>query len=1073
MSGSHGSKARPDGDRVEAPAGSHGPKVGYPDGDRVEVLVARAAAGHPDAPALRWRGAPISYAALLAAAERVAAGLAVRGVRPGDVVAVRLSRGPELVTVLLGVLICGATYAAVPEDWPLPRYRQLAARAGVRVCVTADPEVPGAIQPATLLTDEGRIRAGERGGPGTEACCVFLTSGSSGEPKAVLAPHRGVVRTAYDLPHIPEGPMVTLQAAPVAWDVFALELWVPLIRGGTCVLYEGSHLSSLEIRAALAGGVTSMCVPSAVLNTLAEDDPGCLAGLRLLVTGGERASAKHLEILLRRHPDLRIVNAYGPVENTITTTRWELAGPELPPEIPIGTPAANTSVYLLDDERRPVPDGQVGEIAAAGDGLALGYGGDPEQTARAFPTLTLDGERHRVYLTGDLARRDEQGRLVFVGRRDRQVKIRGVRVEPEEVERAAERIPGITRVSVVAVPAPDGAARLAVFYTPEPGAEITPDAVRASLAAVLPSGFVPDLAVPVEALPMSPNGKVDQEALIALLPSIEPVTGGPSSGPPIGPPSGRPSGTRMGPAGPAVGSAGPVAGTVGPAVGIVCAVAGDLLDRPVAPGDDLFEAGATSLTAIRLANRLLALCAREITGADVLEHRTPKALAVLLDGRPAVAADGAEEIGEPRAWRPEEQERCGPPHVPFPQSGFWHAAQVAPELHETMLPILYRLRGPLDLGKLGAALDAVTARHEALRVRFSAGAAGPVSVLLTPEQTAGLLELDDTSRAGEDALAAARAWALAPFRLAAAIPIRARLFPSADGTWLLAVTVHHIAFDEWSAQVFCRDLARAYSALAGGVTPFDGPPPLYYRTLARQRSREEPRRAAAVRYWRELADGVRDMRFPRTAWLSMQGPAGELPIPLPAALAEAAARAGTAAGGTATAVYAAAYVETLRAYTGTQDLAVTTPVSGRSLPEADDVVGCFASLVPLRLPPSERGPAALVETAARQLRAAMSSPILSVDELMPEVPAEHRRHPLLQAYLQVEELAPERVLTLADDVQAELIDVPLRSVMAEVALHLRPGSGGLLRYRRDAVPDADAAWLADRWLAEVRRMTDT
>ncbi|XVQ90068.1 AMP-binding protein [Microbispora siamensis] len=1010
----------------------HGPKARYTGGDRVETLVARVAAARPRDPALHWRGMPISYTALLDGAERVAAGLAARGVRPREVVAVRMPRGPELVTVLLGVLICGAAYAAVPQDWPPARYRQLAARAGVRVCVTGDPDVAGAADPAELLSGTGRLRAGERGGAGSDTCCVFLTSGSTGEPKAVLAPHRGVVRTAHDPTHVPGGPHVTLLAAPVAWDVFALDLWVPLIRGGSCLLYEGSHLSSVEIRAALAQGVTAMCVPSAVLNTIAEDDPGCLAGLRLLLTGGERASARHLGILLRRHPGLRVVNAYGPVENTITTARWELEGPEPPADIPIGTPAVNTSVYLLDRERRPVRQGEVGEIAVAGDGVALGYGGDPEETARCFPTLTLDGEPRRVYLTGDLARCDDQGRLLFVGRADRQVKIRGVRVEPEEVERAVERVPGVARAAASAHAGPDGTTRLVVFYVPEhTAAAPAPEVVTKAVADVLPSGFVPDLAVPVDGLPLSPNGKVDQRALTALLP--------------------RPA---------AAGAPPP-----GTAAGTVRAVAGELLDRPVAPDDDLFEIGATSLTAIRIANRLLSLCGREVTGADVLRQRTPRALAALLDRRLRTAAGGAAEPGPGG-----EPEYCGPPLVPFPQSGFWHAAQVAPELHETMVSILYRLRGPLDPDALRAAVDAVTARHEALRVRFAAGADGPVATLLPPEETAGLLETDPAERPAGEALVAAREWALAPFHLAGSLPIRAKVFPAAAGTWLLAVTVHHIAFDDWSARIFCRDLADAYRASAEGAAPFSGPSPLYYRTLARQRAAESPRRAEAVRYWRELADGIHDMRFPRTAWLSMHGPAGEVSITFPHGLQAAAARAGAAAGGTATAVFAAAHIEALRAYTGTQDIAVTTPVSGRSLPEADDVVGCFASLVPLRLPPSQAGPAALVEAAAEQLRAALTLPAVPVDEIMPRVPPERRRHPLLQSYLQIEELAPARALDFGD-VRAELIEVPMRNVMAEVAIHVRPGAGALLRHRRDAVPDADAAGLADRWLAEVHRMT--
>lgn len=512
-----------------------GPEMAYPHGGLIDAILDGHAARRPDAPALRYRGEVVSYQRLVANADRAAAALHALGVRPADVVAVRYPPSPAMIAALLGILKCGAAYAAIPMDWPRPRREQLIDKARVRVYLTAetdrDPDV------VTVTLDQLAAQTGTavppppRGGTAGDACCVFLTSGSTGEPKSILAPHRGVVRVALaPLLDLGDEPISMTPIAPTGWDGFAFDLWMPLLGGGTVVLYDDVDVSGSGIRRAVADGVNAMFVTASLLHALLDDDPECVRGLRLLVTGGERVSPTHLLACRRRYPHIRVASGYGPAESTIATSLWPVPGPEPIAEVPIGTPVPNTRVYVVDEKYRVVPVGTVGELAISGDGLALGYLGDATETARRFPTITVDGRPVRVYLTGDLVHVDDGGLLWFHGRRDRQIKLRGVRIEPGELERLLERRPDVSHATVLALPlAGPRTERLVAFYT-SPGEPPSPEEIVAHVAAAMPAGFRPDRAVCLAAVPRLSNGKVDVHALerlaVAGTAPGEPAAGG-------------------------------------------------------------------------------------------------------------------------------------------------------------------------------------------------------------------------------------------------------------------------------------------------------------------------------------------------------------------------------------------------------------------------------------------------------------------------------------------------------------------------------------------------------------------
>ncbi|MFG2294344.1 AMP-binding protein [Streptomyces sp. NPDC048603] len=495
-------------------------------------LLHAAVAGHarlrPDAIALAdgtaGGGDRITYRTLDHAADAYAEELRGLGVRPGDLVPVALPRGARLIAVLLAVLKCGAGYAALDPALPAYRFRECVGRLGGRVAVVPaatahEPSGPaGRIRwtpPEEALEDAARRRTGAvhtEVSPSSVAS-VFFTSGTSGSPKGVLSPHAAALRLfTGHRPVAGLGPGRTMaQAAPTGWDAFSLEVWGPLSTGGTCALAPANRLLPDDLRLLRTrSGVDTLWITSALFNLFVDEDIDSFAGLRTVLTGGEVLSPAHVRAFLGRHPGIRLVNGYGPVEScvfaTTRTVRPEDCG--LPHGIPIGRPVPGTGVHLVD-----------GEIWLTGTGLAHGYLADPAATRAAFPRLRIDGRDERAYRTGDRGAYDRDGVLHFLGRTDRQVKIAGHRLEPAGIESAARAVPGVRHCHVLPVPGPGpdaGPAHLALFYTSLTGGMTAAD-VRRALAERLPAYSVPAEVRRVPYLPVTANGKVDSAALLSTL----------------------------------------------------------------------------------------------------------------------------------------------------------------------------------------------------------------------------------------------------------------------------------------------------------------------------------------------------------------------------------------------------------------------------------------------------------------------------------------------------------------------------------------------------------------------------
>ncbi|MFD7717769.1 amino acid adenylation domain-containing protein [Streptomyces sp. NPDC059814] len=875
----------------------------------------------PGATALIDGDERIGYAELDVRADRLAALLVARGIRSGDTVGVYLERSAALVVAVLGILKAGAGYVMLDPGFPAARLRAMAEDAGTAAVVSArgtEPEGLGVTH--VHIEDAPGARPLPRGTVPVrpdDIACVMFTSGSTGRPKGIAASHHALTSTLTGQDFASFGPgAVWLQCAPLSWDAFALELWGPLMNGGTCVLHPGRRPEPfLMARLVAEHGITSMYLSASLFNVVVDEYPRVLDGLRELVVGGEALSAPHAARALEHSPELRLSNGYGPVECMVflTVHPVTLAGLGDGP-VPIGRPLAGKRLLVLDEEMRPVPDGGTGEIYAAGAGVAREYRGRPALTAERF-VAAPSGER--VYRTGDLGRRRADGVLEYLGRADSQVKIRGFRVEPGEVENVLARHPGIDRAAVVAHEHPAGDRQLTAYVVPRGGVRqgFREAELRAYASSVLADYLVPAVFVPLDALPLTPSGKLDRSAL------PEP-------------------GVSAAPAGRAAAS-----GTVAALCGLFAQV---LRTEAVGPDDDFFSLGGHSLLAARLLGRIRTVLGAEIDIRGLFEAPTPALLAPFVDTAPP-APVAAPTPGTPSGALP----------VSHAQHRLWFLDRTGAGAAYN-LPMLVRLRGAVDAAALGDALARVADRHEVLRTVFEEADGAPVRRVLSG--AAARPPLRHLRVAGDSVDREIAREARHRFDLSTELPLRATLFTTRErpDEHALLVLVHHIAGDGWSLRPLFRDLSRAYAARVAGADA--GLPPLAVpygeharHQLGRLGSPSDPHALAArqLTYWRKELDGLAagGPLLPRRAGRpAVPGPAaGTVVCRLDAAAHARVVESARARGATLFMALHAALATVLVRAGADEDVAVGAPVAGRAGDGGvEDVVGFFVNMLVLR-----------------------------------------------------------------------------------------------------------------------------
>ncbi|MFE0046168.1 amino acid adenylation domain-containing protein [Streptomyces albireticuli] len=521
--------------RSPAPAPAPSPAApgtlaaGYPRNSLIPELFEAQAAARPDAPAARHGERTVTYGQLDAHADALAARLLARGVRPGDLIGVCGGRSLEALVALLGILKAGCAYVPLDDDLPPARLRAMAEDAGLSAAVT----LPGSTRPVRGLRASVEVGSLDhpaprtepldrpRTGSATDCAYVVFTSGTTGRPKPVAIPHRGVVRLVLSDPELPPpapGDGV-LHAYGLSSDASTIEIWGALLTGACLVIADREELLSplaLE-RLFLAQGVTMAYLTTSVFHLVARTRPETLATLRHVSAGGEAMDPRLANAVLAACPATTVVNFYGPTENAVVSTAHVLRPlPEDATTVPLGRPFGASTCHVLRPDGSFAGPGEEGELYVGGDGLALGYLGDARLTAERFVALPAVEPGGPLYRTGDRVVRTADGLLEYRGRLDRQVKLRGARVELDEVETRLRAHPEVGE-AVVEV---ESGSLTAYVTAARPGTPLPLPALRAYCAQWLPPQAVPAL-VPMDHFPVTSGGKVDR----ARLKSAAPLTG--------------------------------------------------------------------------------------------------------------------------------------------------------------------------------------------------------------------------------------------------------------------------------------------------------------------------------------------------------------------------------------------------------------------------------------------------------------------------------------------------------------------------------------------------------------------
>lgn len=923
----------------------------YPHGAVIHEVFGQVAAADPAATAIIHRAVPVSYGELDRRSDALAAQLAARGVRSGHLIPVLVPRSPHWVVALLAVLKCGAGYAALDPNWPDERISRLLARLRPPLAVVAAAHA-GRLRggPVHALPDSPagpESQSGLHGPParpprvpvgGEAISTVFLTSGSSGEPKAVLSPHRATVRMFVDCQFARfDRSTVMPQGSPLPWDGASLELWGPLLTGGTSVLLDEPHLQPALLRELIdRDGVNTAFITTSLFNVLVEEDLAAFRGLRAVMTGGERVSVFHYRRFRQAHPGIDLISAYGPVESTIFTTTHPVTDADVAGEaIPLGRPVHDTAVVVLDGDRACRP-GELGEICIAGAGLATGYLGDPELTASRFVRLTVDGTPTRLYRTGDFGHLSAEGVLHFAGRRDRQVKVHGHRIEPEEVERHLLAVPGITRGVVIPVRGRTGAyEKLAAFYTTGPDGP-APERVGSVLRDRLPGYLMPAAIRHVARIPVSATGKADYAQLLATLAAPDDRAGGE-------PP--RDDLERA----------------------VAAEFAAVLGTSPIGRDTAFFDAGGTSLDALRLCSRLADRLGRPVLQSRLLAAPTVAALAAGLRG-----------VAVRPARRSSWSDRTGVPLLPM-QQAFWLTSVLEPASAAGQCVSVWR-RVEVRPDVLAQALADVRHRHPGLRTRIRLADRPLATVVDGP----GPLPIDLLPPAA-DPLGALLDRLHEPFDSERGPLFRAALAAEPAGPgWLFGLAVHHACYDEWAEQLVVEDLRAAVAARAAGRAPsFAGPVPSLAEVYDCYQAQLELADLDGQRaYWRQQLHDA-----PRLPALTPDTPvrAGRcvdpVTVTLPAGTVARLADLARGQGGAASHAVLAVLAEAVCSVTGAADLVIGVATAKRGHPILASAVTCLLDSVCVRLRQCGSGLPATLAQCRPALADALRNQDVSVAEL--------------------------------------------------------------------------------------------
>lgn len=879
----------------------------------------------PHRPAVNEAGAVLTYVDLMLQSQRVAEALDARGVRHGDRIGVLLAPGADAVTTMIAAMRLGAAYIPLDPAQPWRRTETMLNACQARVCVSSAAVPPGdcpTVTVAELVTASSACSAGPVHVPTAEDIAyVVHTSGSTGVPKGVEVERRSVVNLLVELDRLApvrdgfRGSWWTLPS----FDVAVWESWAPLYRGGTVVVVppeyrlEGPRLAEYLA----AADIQSAYVPVAFLPDLLthfERNPGSCRQLVRLLVGVEPVPRGLLQDLMRLRPKLAIVNGYGPAETTICCTLHVVprAGGSRAERTPIGQAVSGNRLYVVDVAGRPAASG-AGELVVAGIGVARGYVGAEAAEAGRFIADPAGGEG-RAYRTGDLVRTLSDGNLVFEGRVDRQLKVRGYRVEPGEVETALRRVAALRDAAVSSRYEPVRGAYLVAFVVPEAGTGVDHRVIMARLHEILPAYAVPSSIISLERLPLTPNGKIDHQCLadMPLPPAADTAAVGLRAG----------TGTGM-------------SATV---VQVWREVLGTADIRPT---DSFARIGGTSLAAVRVAARLRAVTGKDVSVAEVLRARSADELAMILDvakSPPALRQGHSRGLGTVG--------RNSGPLSPG-QLGLWVHDQMETVPGTYTETVCFHLQGEIDVKALRSAVSRAAAAHPAFGAVVGFECGRPLLELRgrEPEFTVSHVR-PGPDEPGGDADHVLAAQARRPFDLTAGPLLRCLLLRRSKHDSVVLFSWHHLVVDGWSVRLFLNDLADCYRDST--FKPIRGP-----RTICDLNACQAEEAASVAGQARVDAAVGRLRGLPAAiTWPSRVDIDARLcsvvPVTVPNDLAGRIAAAAAHGGLTVAAVVCAAYQRAMSRILGVDRFLMGCAASARTDPDAEQIAGYGVNTILVR-----------------------------------------------------------------------------------------------------------------------------
>ncbi len=976
----------------------------YPFVRPLHDLVEEQAARTPDAVAVEIGEAAVTYAELDRRANRLARFLAGLGAGPDVPVGVCLERSVEMVVALLGVLKAGGAYVPLDPDYPAARLAMMLEEARAPIVLTQRrlwaalakpaPASQGGAEPGRaivcLAEAWSEVARQADDSPAVEVAAdhlayVIYTSGSTGRPKGVMSSHGAIVnrlRWMQEAYRLGAGDRV-LQKTPYSFDVSVWEFFWPLIIGARLVVARpGGHRDpEYLVRTINRRRISTLhFVPSMLRAFLQARELHTISGLERVICSGEALPPELRDaFVLRVKAELH--NLYGPTEAAVDVTACRCDDAARGTPVPIGRPIANTTTHVFDPAMRPVPIGVAGQLLLGGVQLARGYLGRPALTADRFVPDPY-GRGGRLYLTGDLVRRDAEGQLIYLGRLDHQIKLRGFRIELGEIEATLEALPAVEQAVVLLHEEQDD--RRLVAFLLGAGQDMPPETeIRARLTSELPDYMIPAAFVAVAELPLTASGKVDRKVLGGIASEHRAAAG-----------TAEAAGREL---------------PRGPVEEAVAAAFAEVLNRPhVGLHTSFFRLGGHSLLATQLLSRLRSALDTELPLRALFEAPTVADLAARFEA--------ARQAGQGLELPPITAGSRGR-HLPlsYAQDRLWFLDRMDPGDPTLNLPSGVRLRGSLSPPALEAGLTEVVRRHQALRTRFLEVDGRPVQEVL-PAAPMLLPVIDLGALPVAQRLREVKRWQARevsePFDLARGPLIRAQLLRLADDDHALLLNLHHIAGDGWSLGLLWEELAALYRAASTGIPSRLSELTVQYGDYAIWQRRwlggDELKRQTD--YWRRRLEGppaALELPADRPRPVTQSHRGRSTSRRLDAQLAAQLRELGWQQHATLFMVLLAAFKVLLSRWSGQHDVVVGTPIAGRTRSEIEGLIGLFLNSLVLRT--DLAGDPTFVEVLQRVREAtlgAYSHQDVPFEKLLAELQPERdpSRTPLFQVFFNMLEL---------------------------------------------------------------------